>query len=247
MSPEHTIPPVADLLAFIEEQETRLLDRTYDVDKARVREFQVLYGVCAQAIRYAGAFAALHRAGRPREATVLARQALEHAATAQWARYTNGGLDRLVVTIQATHLDFYSKMSTWLKNEELVEAMEVETERLGQLGKGMPPVVDRLRAVDQRHMLEMVYKQQSQLVHVTSSSMTGFLRLDGAEMTLNPAPADPHGANTTYIAAMAAMFAAWLVEDLIVGKPGMARLDRQSDDLQLPINVERSSAEAESD
>ncbi len=182
MSLEQRIPPVENLLAFIEEQETRLLGRAYDIKGTDAREFQVIYGVCAQAIRYAAAFAALHRAGRPREAVVLARQAIEHAATAQWAHFTEGGLKKLVTTIQATHLDFYSQMSTWLQNEQLVDAMEAETERLGQLGKGV---------------------------------------------------------NTTYIAAMAAMFAAWLVEDLIVGKPGMPRLDQQSDELLLPINVEK--------
>lgn len=244
VSLEQKIPPIQDLLAFIEEQETRLLGRTYEIKGTAAREFQVIYGVCAQAIRYAAAFAALQRAGRPREAVVLARQAIEHAATAQWAHFTEGGLEKLITTIQATHLDFYGKMSSWLQNAQLVDAMEAETERLGQLGKGMPPVVDRLRAIDQDQMLEMVYKQQSQLVHVTSSSTTGFVHLDGDEMTLVPAPADPHGVNTTYIAAMAAMFAAWLVEDLIVGKPGMPRLDQQSDELLLPINVEKSALTA---
>jgi len=237
---EQRIPPVEDLLAFIDEQEKRLLGRAYDIEKKDIREFQVIYGVCAQAIRYAAAFAALHRASRPREAVVLARQAIEHAATAQWAHFTNQGVEKLIATIQATHLDFYNTASVWLENEQLVAAMEAETERIGQVGKGMPKVVDILRAIDQRHFLEMVYKQQSQLAHVTSSSTTGFLRMEGGEMKILPTPDDPHGANTPYIAAMAAMFAAWLVEDLIVGKPGLERLDQQSDELLLPINVEES-------
>ena len=240
MSLEQKIPPVEDLLAFIEEQEARLLGRAYDIKGTDAGEFQAIYGVCAQAIRYSAAFATLHRAGRPREAVVLARQAIEHAVTAQWARFTEGGLEKLVATLQATHIDFYSKMSAWLENTQLIDAVEAETERLGRLGKGMPPVADRLRAVDQSQMLEMIYKQQSQLVHVTSSSTTGFVRIDGDEMTLVPVPDDPHGVNTTYVAAMAAMFAAWLIEDLIVGKPGMLRLDQQSDQLLLPINVETS-------
>jgi len=223
MSLEQKIPPVEELLAFIEEQEARLLGRAYDIKGTDAGEFQAIYGVCAQAIRYSAAFATLHRAGRPREAVVLARQAIEHAVTAQWARFTEGGLEKLVATLQATHIDFYSKMSAWLENTQLIDAVEAETERLGRLGKGMPPVADRLRAVDQSQMLEMVYKQQSPY-----------------EMTLVPVPDDPHGVNTTYVAAMAAMFAAWLIEDLIVGKPGMLRLDQQSDQLLLPINVETS-------
>lgn len=51
----------------------RLIGRTFDVPVANLREFKAVYGVCAQAIRYAGAYVVLVKAGRSREAVALAR------------------------------------------------------------------------------------------------------------------------------------------------------------------------------
>lgn len=232
-----THPSAEGLLAFIKEQDLRLSERTYSVAQSDFREFQALFGVCAQAIRYASAFAVLYETGSEREAVVLARQALEHAATAQWAHFVSGGVDRLIATLGVTQKNFYSKMSDWLGNVELIEDVEKMVVELGESGKGMPKVTDRLRQVDQKMMLETVYMQQSQMVHVTSSSTTGFLILVDGEMRLLPRPEDPHGANTLYIAAMASMFAAWLLEELTIDKSGLSRLDNQSDELKLPWNV----------
>lgn len=91
-----TLPDIEACLGFIEERERRLLEEDpFEVAEAHQVEFQSVYGICAQAIRYAGAYVVLHRAGRSREAVAVARQALEHALTAQWAHYDESGPDQL--------------------------------------------------------------------------------------------------------------------------------------------------------
>lgn len=96
-TPHSTSPRIEAWLEFIEEREQRL----HRADSLKVAaehqvEFQSLYGICAQAIRYAGAYVVLYRAGRSREAVAVARQALEHALTAQWAHFDESGPDQSI-------------------------------------------------------------------------------------------------------------------------------------------------------
>ncbi|QSZ52764.1 hypothetical protein RI444_18330 [Paenarthrobacter sp. AT5] len=97
ITPLLTRPAIEQWLGFIEEREHRLHDAdSFEVAAEHQVEFQTVYGICAQAIRYAGAYVVLHRAGRSREAVAVARQALEHALTAQWAHFDEKGPDHLI-------------------------------------------------------------------------------------------------------------------------------------------------------
>jgi len=243
------VPPQEELLAFIEQEERRLAGRSFDVPVENLYEFQVLYGVCAQAIRYAGAYVVLVRVGRAREAATLARQALEYAGTAMWAHFIDGGLGRLVATIEATHFDFFRKMSAYLGNADLLREVEAREADLEVRGKGMPKIIERLAAIDQHTMLQTIYIQQSQLVHVTGSAILGFLSVDASdEFGLNFDPPDPHSVNTAYAAAMATMFAAWQIAFLTSDSATLSELDQISDELLLPLNADpRNASSTESD
>lgn len=83
MNPSHsTSVTIEAWLGFIEERERRLSDaEPFEVAEEHQIEFQAVYGICAQAIRFAGAYVVLHRVGRSREAVAVARQALEHRLT----------------------------------------------------------------------------------------------------------------------------------------------------------------------
>lgn len=236
-------PSEDELLLFIEREEQRLVGRTFRVPRENISEFRVIFGVCAQALRYSGGYAVMVRAGRPREAIALARQAMEHAATAMWAHFVDGGVSRLQTTLKATHLTFLSKMSDYLDDDALHREIEKQTACLEHGGKGLPPVAHRLAVIDQGRMLQTIYMQQSQLVHVTGSAVLGFVAAgaDG-ELALNWDPADPHQANTTYAAAMAAMFASWVIACVGGDSAALAELDQLSDKLQLPLYADPSNA-----
>lgn len=243
---ELKVPPQEQLLAFIEQEERRLVGRSFDVPGQNLREFEAVYGVCAQAIRHAGAYVVLVRAGRSREAVALARQAVEYAGTAVWAHFIDGGLERLIATIEATHFDFFRKMSVFLGDPDLlreVEALEAEMEARG---KGMPRIVERLAAIDQHAMLQTIYMQQSQLMHVTGSSILAFLSVDrDGELGLNFDPPDPHGVNTAYATAMATMFAAWQIAFAGGDSATLTELDRLSDELLLPLSADPDDAQTQ--
>lgn len=183
------------------------------------------------------------RARRPRGAVALAREALEHAGTAMWAHFTDGGVGRLATTIEATHFDFYRKMSVYLDNQELQREVEERTAELEQRDTGLPRIVDRLAAIDQQTMLQTIYMQQSQLVHVTGSAVLGFLAADAdGRLALNWDPPDPHGVNTAYATAMATMFASWQISFVGDDTATMAELRRLSGELLLPLNADPSNA-----
>lgn len=96
-TPCPTLPTIEAWLTFIEDRERRLHDAdSFEVAVEHQMEFQAVYSICAQAIRYAGAYVVLHRVGRSREAVAVARQALEQALTAQWAHFDETGPDQLI-------------------------------------------------------------------------------------------------------------------------------------------------------
>lgn len=75
-APHATPATIEAWLKFIEDRERWLHDAdSFEVAEEHQVQFQTVYGICAQAIRFAGAYVVLHRAGRSREAVAVARQA----------------------------------------------------------------------------------------------------------------------------------------------------------------------------
>lgn len=81
---------------------------------------------------------------------------------------------------------------------------------------------------------------------MSREAVLGFLSLyrDG-ELSLNFERADPHGVNTAYSAAMATMFAAWLIAFVGGDSATLTELDRLSDELLLPLNADPNNAQTE--
>jgi hypothetical protein len=230
-------PSINRLLAFIEHRE-RELHETSSIEVAAVHqvEFNAVYGICAQAIRYAGAYVVLHRANRTREAVSVARQALEHALTAQWAHFTEAGPDLLIDSYHHSRLRVFEAVTRHLQgaDEEIADVLSTVENRGTQLLR----VTDRIAAIDFDEMFKIEYMRQSQIVHVTSETVTTFVHVnDQKELVITSDASDPDEGRTAYFTAMAAMFAAWVLESLRVGTPGMAQLNSLSDELNLPLNI----------
>lgn len=224
-------------LRFIEQQERWLheLD-SFEVAEEHQLEFQAVYGICAQAIRYAGAYVVLYRAGRSREAVAVARQALEHALTAQWAHFEETGPAQLVQGYHHTHKRTITKIAAflnWSKNE--VDDVLRSTE---EDGKQLLRVTSLIQEVDYNEVFATQYLKQSQIVHVTSETVTAFLDLDEEKnFTVLSEAIDPDERQTAHFTAMSAMFASWVLESLRVDPTSLSNLDRLSDELALPLNV----------
>lgn len=238
MTKNHSNPAIIEAwLRFIEERERRLHDADqFEVAEEHQVEFQTVYSICVQAIRYAGAYVVLHRAGRSREAVAVARQALEHALTAQWAHFDETGPDQL---IEGYH---HSRQRALRAVMEYLDAPQEEIDTaLGStasVGKRLLRVTKMIEKIDFGTTFMTAYTQQSQIVHVTSETVTAFLHLDDEDNFIVLSEAnDPNELLTAHHTAMATMFASWVLESLRVDTPGLAELDRLSDKLNLPLNV----------
>jgi hypothetical protein len=230
-------PRIEAWLKFIEDRERHLhgLD-SFDVESEHQKEFQAVYGICVQAIRYAGSYAVLYRAGRSREAVALARQALEHALTAQWAHFEATGPEQLIDSYHHTRDRTFRAVTEYLgtPREEVEEALRSMTTE----GRRLPRVTGMIKAIDYRGMFHTTYLQQSQIVHVTSETVTAFMDInEEGQLDLLSEADDPYPTQTVQYTAMATMFASWVLESLRTGTPGLAELDRLSDELILPLNI----------
>lgn len=236
-TPQSTPPTIEAWLQFIEERERRLHDAdSFEVAAEHQVEFQTVYGICAQAIRYAGAYVVLHRAGRSREAVAVARQALEHALTAQWAHFDESGPDQLIEGYHHSRQRAFRAVTEYLNmpQDEIDAALDSMTSK----GKQLLRVTDMINQIDFNATFRTAYMQQSQIIHVTGETVTTFLDLDGEKQFRILSEAnDPYERQTAHFTAMATMFASWVLESLRVNTPGLAELDHLSDELALPLNV----------
>ena len=237
ITPRSTPPTIEAWLKFIEERERRLHDAdSFEVAVEHQVEFQTVYGICAQAIRYAGAYVVLHRVGRSREAVAVARQALEHALTAQWAHFDKTGPDQLIEGYHHSRQRAFRAVTDYLNTpqDEIDPALESMTSK----GKRLLRVTDMIEQIDFNAMFRTAYMQQSQIVHVTGETVTAFLDLDDErQFTILSEATDPFERQTAHFTAMATMFASWVLESLRVETPGLAELDQLSDELALPLNI----------
>jgi hypothetical protein len=236
-TPRPTPPAIEAWLQFIEERERRLHEAdSLEIAEEHQIEFQAVYGICAQAIRYAGAYVVLHRAGRSREAVAVARQALEHALTAQWAHFDKTGPDQLIEGYHYSHERTFRAVTTYLNTPQ--DEVDMALESMTGKGKRLLRVTEMIKQIDFDAMFSTAYTQQSQIVHVTSETVTAFLGLDDEkQFTILSEATDPHERQTAHFTAMSTMLASWVIESLRVDTPGLAELDQLSDELALPLNI----------
>lgn len=238
MAPSRPIAPtVEEWLRFIEERERRLHEAdSFEVAEVHQIEFQTVYSICAQAIRFAGAYVVLHRAGRSREGVAVARQALEHALTAQWAHFNDTGPDQLVEGYHHSREREFRAVTAYLNTPQ--DEIDAALQSMKGEGKRLLRITEMIKQIDFDAMFETEYLQQSQIVHVTSDTVTAFLALDDdKQFTILSEATDPHERQTVHFTAIATMFASWVLESLRVETPGLEELDRLSDELALPLNI----------
>ena len=121
-----------------------------------------------------------------------------------------------------------------MPQDEIDAALDSMTSK----GKRLVRVTDMINQIDYSATFRTAYMQQSQIVHVTGATVTAFLDLnDEKQFMIRSEAADPYEHQTVHFTAMATMFASWVLESLRVDTPGLAELDRLSDELALPLNV----------
>jgi len=155
----------------------------FTVPESQGNEFLLLFGLAARTVKYSDAYLLLTRSNFESQATPLARAALEHAVTLQWAYLIDGGVDRFRVEIAHDRVAHYSTLAAWMNSDEL--KARVAGLGLPPRGKRMPPFLNMLRELDEGRFLETSYHVLSQELHMTHAAVTSFLTTsEGEPMSL---------------------------------------------------------------
>ena len=206
------------------------------------RAFLLLFGTCVQTVRYAEAYLTLCKRGLSLEARAIARVALEHAATAEYAYFRVDGLDRLVASAEQQTWNLRARMHRWTGIADYAPGPEpTKAPRLPNFARDNDWGLMRLLDPNSV-MLEPGYSLLSQAVHVTEQTVTGFFResADGSARILLDHRGDDDMANfTIYLVAEACMLVTYLDAHLRKDAPLLAELDFRSETLRLPMRLDQ--------
>lgn len=173
------------------------------------------------------------------EARVLARSALEHAVTAQYAYLRKDGIDRLNRNALDSSRSLAERMAKWTGNAEF---QRIADSFVAPNGKRLPDTAGILDTLDPgRVFLQQSYAVLSQDNHVTSSALTG-LYVFGEETDIpflnHATPPDVYRHQTSYAVAAAAMMVTWIVAHILEDQPMLEKLDELSEYLHLPLRFD---------
>jgi len=231
----HESGDIAPLVAWIDEAGELLRSTGLDVKRDGHDEFLLLFGLCAQSVRYAQAWSRLYSSGFEREAIVLARCAVEHAVSAQWCYFTAGGIQQLRDKIVNERRSFYVDFGTWLEHDELLSAATSLPTADGEPWPNFGRTI--LKEVDAQNFLRTSYRGLSRSAHVSDSTVAGFLEVSDNGYSVNVEPGDPMAFQAAHGASVAAMLGLWVIAEQIEDKSLSDLLDRRSDELELPCSL----------
>lgn len=223
-------PADEDLQAWIAHVAKNLPRDNFTIPSESSRDFQLLYGPCLQAARFAESYVALSAAGFGHEAGALARAAFEHAVTAHWVYFVAGGVDRFTRSISREQVTYASHMQEYLG----LPPIEVPNSAPPG-GAGLPKFVDMMWDLDSHSFLRTSYRTLSLIVHPTHATVTNYLAVVENETQLRH---QPEGASrqypVLYTCAIASMLAYSLVEHIVDPLKARALVEEPSTSLRLP-------------
>mgnify|MGYP003631883692 CR=1 FL=1 len=230
-APNAEKPPAAELEDWIRKVADDLPRDEFIVPKERARDFQLLYGLCQQAARFASSYVLLSNQGFQREAAALARCSFEHAVTAHWSYFTEGGVERLAIDVNRDFKGYYMTMSEYLDDEEFRKQAESHE---APDGKGLPPVSHMMWDLDSGGFLRTSYRNLSLSVHPTHLTVSTYLEETESGTQLRHEPRGGAEYATLYTTAVAAMLAYSLVEYISDPLAAKVLVEGPSNKLRLP-------------
>lgn len=197
--------------------------------------FLPVYSMTQRVRRYAKAYLVLDRTGMAPSGRPLVRAALEHAVTAQWVFYVDGGLSRFK---KAANLDqaLYFKALTGLPDDhpEVIAVFGMVPD-----GKGMPTweqIRDELE--DSTGFLASTYRVLSQSVHVTHGAYLDAIEVEDDQVSLRDAPDDTAGHAVLYTLAASCLLAWWLEAVCRGDTDRLRRLESYGQELKMPWRLD---------
>jgi hypothetical protein len=205
----------------------------FTVPSERAEDFLLLYGVCLQASRFGLAYLSLRETGFEREAQALARASFEHAVTAHWVYFTEGGPKRFGIAINRDFRAYFTSMGDWLDNAELRATAEKHPEAEGV---GVPKFSQMLRDLGGKFLVT-TYRTLSLSVHPTHATVSGYLESVDGKTELRHEPRETATFPVLYSTAISSMLALSLIEHIVEPDAVAKLLDEPSERLKLPIYI----------
>lgn len=204
---------------------------------ANRRALLTLFSPIMQVLRFCQASAVLSKKGLHIESQVIARSALEYAATVQYAYLRVDGLDRLAKSTSAGQVELFMQLAAWHHEDAyLTMAGEVDVPD----SKGLPKVTQILDALDpDSESLHPTYAVLSQTTHVRSGSLTRYVERNGDSLAFNPGRTGDKFGNVTIAAlAISAMAATWVYSHMTCDEEMLETLKRESALLGIPTRYD---------
>lgn len=206
-------------------------------------KIQVLHGLCQHAVNQGRAALVLLDADLSGQAVVNIRVALEHAVTAQWALLTPNGIGRL---------ESGAKKKSSLYYESANLNMIIDTTAMGKTAgwneldqfPNFSSICDELDSthdpkVAKSGTLRFEYVRLSQSVHVTGSTIAGYLGVNQETVTttLNCDQADRFAVPNLCDLAMALAMSCWVVESLRAAPNRLGEVERIASEVNIPASL----------
>lgn len=206
-----------------------------EVTVARVfdGDFLLLFGLLQRVRHLARCHMVLTKQGYGSVGRMLVRAAIEHAVTAHWVFFTQGGVDRLRVAIARDQLELALALGS--EDQEHLTALSEAI----PYGKGLPKWTDIMRESDDpANFLKQSYRVLSQTAHVThATAADAFSLSDSGELSLVMRPEDQLEHEVLYALAGSCMLSAWLFAVMAEDKDEQVRLISWSRDLSIPWTI----------
>lgn len=242
MTAHETLPDPVVLEAFVNRCiEHFATDDSRSVPVAHERSFRMIFGVCLQTVRYAEAYLVLYKQGLSLEARAIARSAIEHAATAEYAYFRVAGLDELAVSAERAGWSLKDRMHRWTGIAGYAPGPEPPK------AKGLPSMTKEngtglLRILDPATiMFDPGYAILSQAVHVTEETITGFFRESPASsgsLAIHHRRDDDLAGLSIYLVAEACMLVAYIDAYVREDEKLLRELEFRSEQLRLPMRLD---------
>lgn len=197
-----------------------------------------LYGPITQIHRFAQSSAILSNAGFFTESHVIARSALEYAATVQYAYLRKDGLARFKKSVQSEQANLFKQLAQWQKSPEYRDM--AESVEIPQTPRMLPKTSQILDVLDPgKLILQSTYAVLSQTTHVRGSSLARYFERNGDSLNLVPGKQSDGFANVSAAAlAIAVMSAGWVLAHITEDADRLEVLDRYSEALRLPVRYD---------
>lgn len=236
------LPYILRLSAFLLRfrQDSKHDDR-FEVQVGNGSDFELLIGIVTRIRRLTGAYMRLHKAGFTAEGEVLARSALEHAVTAQWAYLVKGGMDGLAYSFHKSQGDILKALYEQT-NDEDVQTRYLQHLATPRQGKRLPSISGSGGMLDQfkNPFLSLSYRVLSQRVHVSSSTFTDALEMgdDGKTLEVVEAPTGKYHYESVSCLAISAMLISWILARLEGDTAEISKLVSIASSLSLPYRLD---------